>query len=116
MSAMRKSYPPEFFPSPPTPPAPRLPLSLSFRVLFSNATWQTSLPSNLIDPRIRERFAMTHRLFLLICAISLFCLGLASGTLADNSHAPIVRLSLVPVDVQLAPTLRTHPPSDTTTS
>ena len=37
---------------------------------------------------------MTHRLFLLICAISLFSLGLASGALADNSHARIVRLSL----------------------
>src|SRR5258708_25115537 len=90
------------------PPGTRLPLSPSFPVQFSNATWQTSLPSKLIDPRIRERFAMTHRLFLLICAISLFCLGLSPGTLADNSHARIVRLSLVQSDVRFAPSFREY--------
>ena len=55
---------------------------------------------------------MTHRLFLLICAISLFCLGLASGTLADNSHARIVRLSLVQGDVRFAPSFHDDPLTD----
>jgi len=56
---------------------------------------------------------MTHRLFLLICAISLFCLGLSPRTLADNSHARIVRLSLVQGDVRFAPSFRDDPLTDT---
>jgi FecR protein len=55
---------------------------------------------------------MTHRLFLLICALSLFCLGLSSGAFADNSHARIVRLSLVQGDVRFAPTFHDDPLTD----
>src|SRR5246127_2570355 len=55
---------------------------------------------------------MTHRLFLLICALSVFTLGFSSSTLADNSHARIVRLSLVQGDVRFAPSFRDDPLTD----
>jgi hypothetical protein len=55
---------------------------------------------------------MTHRLFLLFCALSLFSLGLSPGSLADNSHARIVRLSLVQGDVRFAPSFRDDPLTD----
>lgn len=49
---------------------------------------------------------MARRLFLLICAISIFTLGLSTNSFADNSHARIVRLSLVQGDVRFAPSFR----------
>ena len=55
---------------------------------------------------------MSHRLFLLICALSILCLGFSSGTFADNSHARIVRLSLVQGDVRFAPSFRDDPLTD----
>src|SRR6202021_3656275 len=55
---------------------------------------------------------MAHRLFLLVCAVSLVCLGFSSGTFADNSHARIVRLSLVQGDVRFAPSFRDDPLTD----
>ena len=55
---------------------------------------------------------MAHRLFLLICAIATFSLGLSSNALADNSHARIVRLSLVQGDVRFAPSFRDDPLTD----
>jgi Family of unknown function (DUF6600)/FecR protein len=55
---------------------------------------------------------MARRLFLLICAISLLALGVSSGALADNSHARIVRLSLVQGDVRFAPSFRDDPLTD----
>jgi uncharacterized protein DUF6600/FecR-like protein len=55
---------------------------------------------------------MTHRLFLLICALSLFCMGLSPALFADNSHARIVRLSLVQGDVRFAPSFRDDPLTD----
>src|ERR1700739_4582181 len=55
---------------------------------------------------------MAHRLFLLICALSVFSLGFSSATLADNSHARIVRLSLVQGDVRFAPSFRDDPLTD----
>jgi len=56
---------------------------------------------------------MTHRLFLLVCALSLFCMGLSSAAFADNGHARIVRLSLVQGDVRFAPSFRDDPLTDT---
>jgi hypothetical protein len=55
---------------------------------------------------------MAQRLFLAICALSLFCMGLSSDALADNSHARIVRLSLVQGDVRFAPSFRDDPLTD----
>jgi hypothetical protein len=55
---------------------------------------------------------MAHRLFLLVCALSLVCLGFSSGTFADSSHARIVRLSLVQGDVRFAPSFRDDPLTD----
>ena len=55
---------------------------------------------------------MAHRLFLFICALFLFSLGLSSNVLADNSHARIVRLSLVQGDVRFAPSFRDDPLTD----
>ena len=55
---------------------------------------------------------MAHRLFLFICAMSIFSLGLSSAASADNSHARIVRLSLVQGDVRFAPSFRDDPLTD----
>jgi FecR protein len=55
---------------------------------------------------------MAHRLFLLICALSVFSLGFSAAALADNSHARIVRLSLVQGDVRFAPSFRDDPLTD----
>ena len=55
---------------------------------------------------------MARRLFLLICALSILALGLSTETLADNSHARIVRLSLVQGDVRFAPSFRDDPLTD----
>jgi hypothetical protein len=55
---------------------------------------------------------MAHRLFLLFCALSVFSLGLCPGSLADNSHARIVRLSLVQGDVRFAPSFHDDPLTD----
>ena len=55
---------------------------------------------------------MARRLFLLICAISILALGVCSGALADNSHARIVRLSLVQGDVRFAASFRDDPLTD----
>jgi len=55
---------------------------------------------------------MAHRLFLLICALSVFSLGLSPDALADSSHARIVRLSLVQGDVRFAPSFRDDPLTD----
>jgi hypothetical protein len=55
---------------------------------------------------------MAHRLFLLICALAVFSLGLSPNSLADNSHARIVRLSLVQGDVRFAPSFRDDPLTD----
>src|SRR5689334_15706432 len=55
---------------------------------------------------------MARRLFLLFCALSLFSLRLSSKVLADNSHARIVRLSLVQGDVRFAPTFHDDPFTD----
>ena len=55
---------------------------------------------------------MTHRLFLLTCALSLFCTGLSPAVLADNSHARIVRLSLIQGDVRFAPSFHDDPLTD----
>jgi len=55
---------------------------------------------------------MAHRLFLLICALATFSLGLSSNAVADNSHARIVRLSLVQGDVRFAPSFRDDPLTD----
>jgi hypothetical protein len=55
---------------------------------------------------------MARRLFLLICALSIFTLVDSSRTLADNSHARIVRLSLVQGDVRFAPGFRDDPLTD----
>src|SRR6202795_270802 len=55
---------------------------------------------------------MTHRLFVLICALSLFFMGLSPALFADNSHARIVRLSLVQGDVRFAPSFRDDPLTD----
>jgi uncharacterized protein DUF6600/FecR-like protein len=55
---------------------------------------------------------MAHRLFLLFCALSVFTLGFSSSSLADNSHARIVRLSLVQGDVRFAPSFRDDPLTD----
>jgi hypothetical protein len=55
---------------------------------------------------------MAHRLFLLFCALSIFSLGLASNAHADNSHARIVRLSLVQGDVRFASSFRDDPLTD----
>jgi len=55
---------------------------------------------------------MAHRVFLLICALSAFSLALSSNTFADNSHARIVRLSLVQGDVRFAPSFHDDPLTD----
>jgi hypothetical protein len=55
---------------------------------------------------------MAHRVFLLICALLACSLGLSSNTFADNSHARIVRLSLVQGDVRFAPSFRDDPLTD----
>jgi FecR protein len=55
---------------------------------------------------------MAHRVFLLICALFAFSLGLSPNTFADNSHARIVRLSLVQGDVRFAPSFRDDPLTD----
>jgi hypothetical protein len=55
---------------------------------------------------------MTRRLFLLFSALSFLTLGLSSGSLADNSHARIVRLSLVQGDVRFAPSFKDDPLTD----
>ena len=55
---------------------------------------------------------MARRLFLIFCALFLFSLGLSSNVLADNSHARIVRLSLVQGDVRFAPSFRDDPLTD----
>jgi hypothetical protein len=59
---------------------------------------------------------MAHRLFLLVCALPLVCLGFSSATRADNSHARIVRLSLVQGDVRFAPSFRDDPMADANAS
>jgi len=56
---------------------------------------------------------MAHRLFLLFCALAVFTLGLSPNSFADNSHARIVRLSLVQGDVRFAPSFRDDPLTDT---
>jgi hypothetical protein len=55
---------------------------------------------------------MARRLFLLFCALSILALGVSSRALADNSHARIVRLSLVQGDVRFAPSFRDDPLTD----
>jgi hypothetical protein len=55
---------------------------------------------------------MARRLFLLFCALSILGLGLSADALADNSHARIVRLSLVQGDVRFAPSFRDDPLTD----
>jgi len=55
---------------------------------------------------------MARRLFLLICALSILALGVSSSALADNSHARIVRLSLVQGDVRFAPSFHDDPLTD----
>jgi hypothetical protein len=55
---------------------------------------------------------MAHRIFLFICALAAFSLGLSPNSLADNSHARIVRLSLVQGDVRFAPSFRDDPLTD----
>jgi hypothetical protein len=55
---------------------------------------------------------MAHRFFLFICALSVLTLGFSSSALADNSHARIVRLSLVQGDVRFAPSFRDDPLTD----
>ena len=55
---------------------------------------------------------MAHRLFLLFCALSLFTLGLCTNSRADNSHARIVRLSLIQGDVRFAPSFHDDPLTD----
>ena len=55
---------------------------------------------------------MARRLFLLVCALTLLALGVSSSTLADNSHARIVRLSLVQGDVRFAPSFHDDPLTD----
>jgi len=55
---------------------------------------------------------MARRLFLLVCALTLLALGVSSSTLADNSHARIVRLSLVQGDVRFAPSFHADPLTD----
>jgi hypothetical protein len=55
---------------------------------------------------------MARRLFLLLCALSILALGVSSDALADNSHARIVRLSLVQGDVRFAPSFRDDPLTD----
>jgi FecR protein len=55
---------------------------------------------------------MAHRVFLLICALFAFSLGFSSNTFADNSHARIVRLSLVQGDVRFAPSFHDDPLTD----
>jgi uncharacterized protein DUF6600/FecR-like protein len=55
---------------------------------------------------------MAHRLFLLFCALAVFTLGFCTGAFADNSHARIVRLSLVQGDVRFAPSFRDDPLTD----
>src|SRR5258708_37689724 len=56
---------------------------------------------------------MARRLFLFICALSILALGASSSAFADNSHARIVRLSLVQGDVRFAPSFRDDPLTDT---
>jgi hypothetical protein len=55
---------------------------------------------------------MARRLFLLICALSILALGVSASALADNSHARIVRLSLVQGDVRFAPSFHDDPLTD----
>lgn len=55
---------------------------------------------------------MTRRPFLLVSALSLFTLGLSAAAFADNSHARIVRLSLVQGDVRFAPSFKDDPLTD----
>lgn len=55
---------------------------------------------------------MARRFFLFFCALTLCCVGLSSDALADNSHARIVRLSLVQGDVRFAPSFRDDPLTD----
>jgi uncharacterized protein DUF6600/FecR-like protein len=55
---------------------------------------------------------MAHRLFLFICALSLFSLVFSPNAQGDNSHARIVRLSLVQGDVRFAPSFRDDPLTD----
>ncbi|HEV2102046.1 MAG TPA: hypothetical protein VGR58_04630, partial [Candidatus Acidoferrum sp.] len=55
---------------------------------------------------------MARRLFLFICAISILTLGFSTNSFADNSHARIVRLSLVQGDVRFAPSFRDDPLTD----
>ena len=55
---------------------------------------------------------MARRLFLLVCALTLLALGVSSSTLADNSHARIVRLSLAQGDVRFAPSFHDDPLTD----
>jgi len=55
---------------------------------------------------------MARRLFLFICALSILALGASSSAFADNSHARIVRLSLLQGDVRFAPSFRDDPLTD----
>src|SRR5258708_26379484 len=55
---------------------------------------------------------MARRLFLVICALAILALGVSSSALADNSHARIVRLSLVQGDVRFAPSFHDDPLTD----
>jgi Family of unknown function (DUF6600)/FecR protein len=55
---------------------------------------------------------MNRRLFLLLCALSLASLGLSSAASAENSHARIVRLSLVQGDVRFASAFHEDPLTD----
>ncbi len=55
---------------------------------------------------------MNRRLFLLLCALSLAFLGLSSVASAENSHARIVRLSLVQGDVRFASAFHEDPLTD----
>src|ERR1700676_3492885 len=55
---------------------------------------------------------MAHRVFLLICALFVFSLGLSSSIFADSGHARIVRLSLVQGDVRFAPSFHDDPLTD----
>jgi len=55
---------------------------------------------------------MARRLFLFICALSTLAVGASSSAFADNSHARIVRLSLLQGDVRFAASFRDDPLTD----
>ncbi len=55
---------------------------------------------------------MTRRFFVVTFALSFLVLALSSTTYADNSHARIVRLSLVQGDVRFAPSFKDDPLTD----